>query len=500
VDQTCTELNPCTEVYTATVQATGAPPDIAVYRDGSSQIALGGWGAVGAFIDNNEPISVVATIRETLLPGVTYHNLEPQEESYEGFTFQYHEWEVTIPPDSGQYVAVYTCTPSALGHYAFGPATVFADGHAFPAPSHVMEVVCDPNGACDQGENSVYCPEDCSTGIQDDYCDMASDKVNDPDCEYGLDPDYEPTDDTDGDGVLDGNDDCPLTPQGAVIDAAGCACSQKICADEDPATADRCNPTTAACENVADTDGDQVADDEDNCPLDYNPEQIDTDTDGTGDQCEIGPITADTTLDGGTYHVYDYDVRGAVVISASNVTLDCNGATISGDGSGYGIYVPASFDHVTIQNCYVSDYRYGIYVDGSANNQLSDNTLEQNDYGIVLGFASDNVVSENAAESNVQGGVYLEGSQGNQVISNTLQTNGSLGIFIHTSPDNDVSGNSVCNNAVSDFVVYDSDTSSGDDNTCDEPENWNDAGTTGCSRGCPIAYIYLPLVIKAYGP
>jgi parallel beta-helix repeat protein len=497
IDQTCTELNPCTEAYTATIPATGAPPGIAVYRDGSDQITLGGWGAVGTFVDNGESTSVVATVRETLVPGVQYNNLTPQGDSYEGFDFQYHEWELTIPADTMQTV-VFTVTPQALGHYAFGPATVFVNGYAFPVPSHVMQVVCEPNETCDEGESSLYCPEDCSTGIQDDYCDMASDKVNDPDCQYGLDPDYEPTDDTDGDGVLDGSDDCPLTPQVAVIDEAGCACSQKICADEDPATVGRCNPTTAACENVADTDGDQVADDEDNCPSDYNPGQIDSDDDDTGDQCEIGPITQDTVLDGGTYHVYDYDVRGAVVISASNVTLDCAGATLSGNGDGYGIYVPAGVDHVTIQNCHVSNYHYGIYVDGSASNQLLDNTLEQNDYGIMLGFTSDNVVSENTAESNAMAGLYLEGSSSNQVLSNTLQTNGSLGLFIHTSPGNEVSANLVCSNPDSDFVVHDSATSSGDGNFCDQPENWNDAGTTGCSSGCPVAYIYLPVLVKNY--
>lgn len=39
-------------------------------------------------------------------------------------------------------------------------------------------------------------------------------------------------------------------------------------------------------DQVADSDGDGIADDVDNCPSDANPEQRDVDTDGTGDACD----------------------------------------------------------------------------------------------------------------------------------------------------------------------------------------------------------------------
>jgi len=62
--------------------------------------------------------------------------------------------------------------------------------------------------------------------------------------------------DTDGDGVGDGQDNCPATPNS----------------------------------NQADTDGDGVGDVCDNCPNDANADQADSDTDGVGDVCDIAPV------------------------------------------------------------------------------------------------------------------------------------------------------------------------------------------------------------------
>ncbi len=50
--------------------------------------------------------------------------------------------------------------------------------------------------------------------------------------------------------------------------------------------------------DVVDTDGDGVPDDEDNCPDDFNPDQLDTDGDGLGDACDPCPYDADDDADG----------------------------------------------------------------------------------------------------------------------------------------------------------------------------------------------------------
>ena len=112
--------------------------------------------------------------------------------------------------------------------------------------------------------------------------------------------------DADGDGVNDPVDLCPDTPQGAQVDADGCAESQKD-PDNDGVTGlnDNC-PTTAnpsqqdidgdgigdACD--PDVDGDGILNDADNCPSSSNFEQLDFDGDGRGDVC-------DTDIDGDGY-------------------------------------------------------------------------------------------------------------------------------------------------------------------------------------------------------
>ena len=496
VDQTCTELNPCESEETAALEPPGPGYQLQVTKGlEQTEITLGERVEVRIDITNQEAQAVDVTARETLVPGIAY-DLTTEQGAYESYTFPYHDWALQIPAQS-LAALTFTVAPSDVGTYQLMPTIVSAGSSTYHASSDLLKVVCSPNGTCDPGETYIYCPQDCTTGIADGYCDMVRDRRNDPDCAGGVDPDFDPTDDTDGDGVLDGSDACPLTPAGQVVDSAGCTCEQKICTDADPLTADSCNPTTAACEFRLDSDQDEFADSEDNCPNHYNPEQYDSDSDGIGDQCEIGPIDADTTLDGGTYYIRDDELDGAITITASNVTLDCNGATIIAvvPGVGYGVFVPEVLDHVTIENCTIRSYRYGIYLDSSSDNQILSNTLELNAFGLILGDSNGNKIAGNRANENTQAGVYLEGSARNQIHDNTIDANANVGIFIHTSSGNDVSSNQVCANTNADFIVYDS-TNTGDENACTIPQDWNDEGTTGCSYTCVLPRIYLPLVVK----
>lgn len=57
---------------------------------------------------------------------------------------------------------------------------------------------------------------------------------------------------------------------------------------------------------------------------------------------------------------------GVIVIKVPNITLNCDGAKLTGSGEGIGIYIKGS-DNVTVMNCQIDNYKYGIYAEDSQN-------------------------------------------------------------------------------------------------------------------------------------
>jgi hypothetical protein len=93
--------------------------------------------------------------------------------------------------------------------------------------------------------------------------------------------------DSDGDGVPNDNDNCPLVsnPDQTDTDADGAG---------------------NACD--ADDDNDGVADTMDNCPLTSNPDQADFDLDGIGDTCDpvTGPPSAKEQCKEGLWQRFNF--------------------------------------------------------------------------------------------------------------------------------------------------------------------------------------------------
>ena len=124
--------------------------------------------------------------------------------------------------------------------------------------------------------------------------------------------------DTDGDGILDCNDDCPSAADPAQTDIDGDGVGD-VC-DACPASNDlydvdgdgRCaNPALcpAGCDDCPydydpgqqDSDGDGIGDVCDNCPFMPNPDQLDHDGDGAGDACDACPYDGPVDFDGDGY-------------------------------------------------------------------------------------------------------------------------------------------------------------------------------------------------------
>ncbi len=171
------------------------------------------------------------------------------------------------------------------------------------------ETSCD--AAEPTGETCNGLDDDCDGDIDEDFPDMDQNDV--ADC---MDEDI------DGDGVPNGPDNCPLTPNqeqlDTDLDGLGDLCDPDDdndgVADGDdcgpknklifPGAMELCNGLDDDCdgdvdEKFADTDldgladcvdpdddGDGILDEDDNCPLVHNLDQADLDLDGLGDACD----------------------------------------------------------------------------------------------------------------------------------------------------------------------------------------------------------------------
>ncbi len=101
-------------------------------------------------------------------------------------------------------------------------------------------------------------------------------------------------DDTDGDGVLNVNDNCPgisnADQSDIDNDGVGDVCDDDRDGDGVPNNQDNCPDLAGVASNngcpPSDSDGDGIADDFDNCPDMANTDQADLDDDGVGDVCD----------------------------------------------------------------------------------------------------------------------------------------------------------------------------------------------------------------------
>jgi cysteine-rich repeat protein/parallel beta-helix repeat protein len=199
--------------------------------------------------------------------------------------------------------------------------------------------VLDAGEACDNGSrNSDVAPNNCRTDCRRPYC---------------------------GDGVIDrgeqcddGSDNRRNLPNTCRID-----CKLPVCGDG--IVDDGSHRATNTAFNEACDDGN--SDDSDGCTTECR-------------QClPLGQtgnieITTSTVLCPAQYHLDDYGDYGAIIIKASGVTLDCNGATLMGEGRGVGIVNFRSND-VIIKNCRVRGYDVGIRIQDARNVTLQGNTV-----------------------------------------------------------------------------------------------------------------------------
>jgi len=158
-------------------------------------------------------------------------------------------------------------------------------------------------------------------------------------------------------------------------------------------------------------------------------------------------LTSSTALCPGKYYLRDAG-SGAIRINSPNVTLDCKGAEIVGDGNGIGIAINArnvelknciikgyetgistTFDQLTMQNMSATASKFGLYIYNASDIKINSGKIGGAKYG-VHATQADNLLIENVEISGSEKtGIYLYDIVGGTIKANTI-TNSGTGIHV----------------------------------------------------------------------
>jgi len=169
-----------------------------------------------------------------------------------------------------------------------------------------------------------------------------------------------------------------------------------------------------------------------------------------------------------------------IVVGADDLVIDCDNYLISGPGDtdddgtladegGYaGIYI-GSYDDITVKNCKITNFTYGLSLglpaDGSQNDAITSNKIFSNYIGIMLRYGDNqyNLIQGNTIYGIDNGihhyggsGIYVQSGTENPIESNTIFDLRNYGIFLG-SDYNSVYGNSIENTGGAGFFLYSAD-------------------------------------------
>lgn len=170
-------------------------------------------------------------------------------------------------------------------------------------------------------------------------------------------------------------------------------------------------------------------------------------------ECQCGDtITSNTTLTSNLDCTEYYS--SALLVGADNVVLDCQGRSILGPRAYEGIYWGGA-NNVTVKNCNISGFSVGLKMHGTSFDNITNNTLSNNDYGLYLSYSVNSSVSNNILDFNNNRALYVENSDTNEIINNS-GSRGLYGFMLYNSDGNIFLNNSVNQNLERGFQLEDS--------------------------------------------
>ncbi len=152
---------------------------------------------------------------------------------------------------------------------------------------------------------------------------------------------------------------------------------------------------------------------------------------------------------------FSHDLSGSgtcLSVGADDIYINCTGSTLTGDGSGYGIFNP-QFDNVVIRDCSFDNFDRAIhFTNGSDNAVLLNNTATNGNVGFSVNASLSPSLWGNRGVDVQQSGILLNGSNWANIFNSTfaspmfIATSQNRQIYLHHSNHSFIYNNSVQTN------------------------------------------------------
>ena len=140
-------------------------------------------------------------------------------------------------------------------------------------------------------------------------------------------------------------------------------------------------------------------------------------------------------------------------ITAQNITVDCNGFSMTGNNASNTNGIFSDKFNTTIKNCIISNFQYGIEFSNADNGTIENCTLsttEANGRGLNLELGSDyNVINNVKAVSISKSGLVFSSSRYNTVSNSVAQSKSERGFYLSQSYHNNIINSNFTSNTSS---------------------------------------------------